>query len=795
MVGTTISHYKILEKLGEGGMGVVYKAEDTKLKRIVALKFLPMHLSASEHDKARFIQEAQAASALNHPNVCTVHDIQDRDGQIFIVMEYVDGQTLREKIRTASGLLSIQEVFLIASQIVNALADAHEKGIVHRDIKSENIMVTAKQQVKVMDFGLAKFKGALKLTRTASTVGTLAYMSPEQIQGEEADFRSDMFSFGVLLFELLTGKLPFRGEHEAAMMYSIVNEPPEPVSKYRNDVPPEFVAVIQRLLAKNPESRYARTEDLQHDLRESVHASGEITHDSGHRLPGKGSATISAPTGATGKLFRKRYVLVGVVALLLVLGYFLFPLRQTQETARIDSIAVLPFRNMSGDPNMEYLSDGITENLINALSRLQTMRVIPRSTVFHYKGKDDDAQKIGNELHVRAVLTGRVVQRGDDLNIQLELIDVQRQSQLWGDQYTQKSSQLLAVQDQMTRAVAAQLQVSGEVEKTLRKRSTENTEAYQLYLKGRYYIDKRSVVGFTKAIQYFQQALDLDPNFALAYTGLGDCYDLLGLGIYNGSPPGESLPKAKAALEKAFQLDSTLGEAYTTRAHLNHSFEWDWPRAEHDFRRAIELSPRYGSAHVFYAVYLNAMGRRTEAMEQFVIAQQMEPLSLPINTWLGIEYYYGKEYDKSLEQLRKTLDIDPTFLNGHYFIAWVYLAKNMTSDAVREMRYANEQSGGNPVMLAGLVYALAHDGQKAKAKVYLDTLLAESKKRFISPHNLAIGYLGVGDTAQFYHALGEAVDDHSFIVSVAVLRVDPFFDFARRDPRFISLWKKTGLPE
>ncbi len=780
MIGQTISHYTILEKLGEGGMGVVYKAEDTTLKRIVALKFLPRDLTGNANEKARFAHEAQAAATINHPNVCTIYRIGEHEGQQFIEMEFVDGSTLRN----LCPVRDLRQWFRYAVQVSDALREAHTKGIVHRDIKCENIMVNTAGQAKVMDFGLAKLRGQARLTRTSSTVGTVAYMSPEQIQGAEVDHRSDQFSLGIVLSEMLTGKRPFRGEHEAAMMYSIVNEEPSWAVDGPFEVPEEVVAVIRRLLAKDPDDRYSRTDELVEALQ-AIDA-------------GSGSAAVRKPSDRAVRPApkkRRRFLPVAAAALIVVLAALaLFLWNPFAGDERIDSIAVLPFRNASGDPATEYLSDGIAEHVINALSQLKVLRVIPRSTSFHYKGKDADARAVGEELRVRAVLTGRVIQQGDNLNVQVELIDVERQSQLWGEQYVRKISELLSVQEEIERSIAHELHLTGDESRVIAKRATENSDAYQLYLRGRYYWDKRSVAGFGKALQYFQQALDLDPNYALAHTGVADCYDLLGLGIYNGLAPRESLPKAKFAIDRAFQLDSSLGEAYTTRGHMNHSYEWDWERAGSDFRRAIELSPKYGTGHVFYAVYLNAIGDRAEAKKQFLLAQQLEPLSLPINTWLGMEYYYSKEYDKSIEQIKKSIDIDGSFANAHLMLGWPYLAKGMTGEAVTEFRITRDLAGDNPVAVAALIYALGRDGRSAEARSLMDTLLVKSGQRYISPHNLAIAYLGVGDTAKFYRELERTVDERAFIVSVGVLRVDPFFDFAHADPRFGAIFAKTGLP-
>jgi TolB-like protein/Flp pilus assembly protein TadD/predicted Ser/Thr protein kinase len=780
VIGQTISHYRILGKLGEGGMGVVYKAEDTMLRRIVALKFLPRNLTGNAVEQARFAQEAQAAATINHPNVCTIYRIGEHDGQQFIEMEYVDGSTLKHLCPVPDPRAWLR----YAVQIADALREAHDRGIIHRDIKSDNIMVNAAGQVKVMDFGLAKLRGESRLTRTSSTVGTVAYMSPEQIQGAEVDHRSDQFSLGIVLFEMLTGKRPFRGEHEAAMMYSIVNEEPSLSAGGTAGVPDGVLGVIRRLLAKDPNDRYARTGDLVEELKGIDQGSGST----GVRKPSDRTSTLPGKK-------RPAFLPVAAAAAILaisVIAYFLW--NPFGGNDRIDSIAVLPFQNAGGDPATEYLSDGIAEHVINALSQLKMLRVIPRSTAFHYKGKDSDARAVGEELKVRAVLTGRVIQQGDNLNVQVELIDVGRQSQLWGQQYIRKISDLLSVQEEIERSIATELHLTGDESRVIAKRATENSDAYQLYLRGRYYWDKRSVAGFGKALQYFQQALDLDPNYALAYTGVADCYDLLGLGIYNGLPPGESFPKAKFAIDKAFRLDSSLGEAYTTRGHMNHSYEWDWERAGRDFRRAIELSPKYGTGHVFYAVYLNAMGNRDEAKQHFLAAQQLEPLSLPINTWLGMEYYYSREFDKSIEQIKKSIDIDANFANAHLMLGWPYLAKGLTGEAVREFGVARDLAGDNPVAVAALIYALGRDGRRDEARSLMDTLLAAAKARYVSPHNLAIAYLGVGDTAKFYQELDRTVDERAFIVSVGVLRVDPFFDFARNDPRFRATFAKTDLP-
>src|ERR1051326_5438721 len=509
MIGQTISQYKILEKLGEGGMGVVYKAHDSKLDRLVALKFLPHHLVTNEAEKARFLQEARAASALNHPNVCTIFDIKEEGDLQFIVMEFVDGTTIKEKV----PIQKLQDALSYALQIGDALHEAHGKGIVHRDIKSENIMVNPKNQVKVMDFGLAKLKGSLKLTKTSSTVGTLAYMAPEQIQGGEADPRSDIFSFGVLLFEMLTGKLPFRGEHEAAVMYSIVNEEPQPIDKFNIRIPSGLKQVLSRTLEKEPDSRYQSMQDVVQDLL----------------LIQKGAAVSPAPernerkSPGVSKLLRPAILIpVLLVAGALVAGALFLGRGDTA----IDSIAVLPFENAGGNKDLEYMSDGITESLINSLSEVSSLRVLPRSTVFQFKGQQTQAQKIGKDLGVKAILTGRIVSRDENLNIQVELVDVQKQAQIWGEQYSRPMTGFLAIQQEIAGTISEKLRLklSGAEKEKLLKQYTANNDAYQLYLKGNYFIQKATPEGLARGYDLLKQAIKLDPNYALPHVGIAYYY-------------------------------------------------------------------------------------------------------------------------------------------------------------------------------------------------------------------------------------------------------------------------------
>ncbi len=708
MIGTTISHYRILEKLGEGGMGVVYKAQDTKLDRIVALKFLPHHLTSSEAEQSRLLQEAKAAAALNHPNVCSVIDIQEADGpayagapagkQQFIVMEYVDGVTLREKVvrRSESTLpLQMNEAISYAIQIGEALQAAHTKGIIHRDIKSENIMVTSDARIKVMDFGLAKLKGSLKLTRTLSTSGTLAYMAPEQIQGGAVDARSDIFSFGVVLFEMLTGRLPFRGEHETAMMYSILNEEPETIGKYIPDAPSELLHIVNRALEKDQEDRYQSVHDMVIDLRrskkESSRPSRQVSH---HQASGAGAPSPLV----SGKRWRtNRFVVrVGIPLTVIVIGAAWLIIQQSAR-APFDSIAVLPLANTAADPNIEYLSDGITEQIINTLTRIPGLRVVPRSSVFYYKGKDKSPLDIGRELDVRAVLLGRIIKRGDTLNIQTDLLDVQQESQLWGEQYVRKLTDVAGVQAEIARGISKKLQLrwSDDEGGELSRRSTENDIAYQSYLKGRYYWNKRSDDGMQKSIQHFEQAIENDPAFALAYVGLADAY--ITLGDWGIVKPRESYPKAKEAATRALQINNSLGEAHTALAYVSYVFDWDFALADKQFKQAIALNPNYATSHQWYAEYLAAMGRHAEALAEIRRAQVLDPLSLIINAVGGLVYNWAGMYDNAVEECRRTLDMDQDFYPAHLYLAWIYGNQGKNDEAFSEYMKTEMLSGATPV--------------------------------------------------------------------------------------------------
>jgi TolB-like protein/Tfp pilus assembly protein PilF/predicted Ser/Thr protein kinase len=746
LIGDTISHYKILKRIGSGGMGEVYLAEDTKLNRKVALKFLPVQLASDEEFTERFTREAQAAAALNHPNIITVYEVSEYENRPFIAMEYVEGESLKDLI--AREELSIGEALDVALQISDGLAVAHQTGIVHRDIKPQNILMGKDGRVRICDFGLAKAKMDVTLTQAGSTLGTIAYMSPEQAQGKEVGRRSDIFSFGVVLYEMMAGQLPFKGEHEAAVIHSIVNDTPEPLARYKSDVPEGLQKIVSKAMEKNLKTRYQHVDELGADLR---------------RLKTELESGVTKTLETVGKA--------------------------------APSVAVLPFANLSADPEQEYFCDGMAEDIINALTQLEGLRVVARTSAFAFKGKHEDIREIGRKLSVGTLLEGSVRKAGGRVRITAQLINVADGYHLWSERFDRDLSDVFAIQDEISLAIVDKLKVKllGDEKKKMLKRYTQDLEAYDLYLKGRYHWNRRTQEALRKAMGHFEQVVQKDPGYALAYAGLADCYSMLAQ--VRALTPKEAFPKAKALASKALELDEALSEAHTSLAFVLSCFDWDWAGAEREFRRAIELNPNYATAHQWFAVGLLVNLRRTsEAIQEIQKALELDPLSLIINTAAGNVYLYAGREDKALEQAEKVLDMDSTFGFAHLILTEVNERRRKYDESVEEGLKGYSFAGFlSQHEVTSLRETYASSGRIGFLRRWLEIMQSKAKQGEVLNYGIASVYARLDETEKAIHYLEKAYEERDYDLNN--LLVDDVFDKMRSDPQFIEIMKKMGFPE
>ena len=786
--GTRLGPYEIVAPLGAGGMGEVYRARDFRLERDVAIKVLPGHLSDDPQALARFEREAKAVAALSHPNILAIYDLGSDGGSTYAVTELLEGETLRSLL--GRGALPWRKAVEIGSSVADGLSAAHSKGIVHRDLKPENIFLTVDGRAKVLDFGLARQKptsspedetDAPTQTEPGVVMGTVGYMSPEQIRGRIADAPSDIFSLGCVLYEMIAGRRAFARETGVQTMTAILEQHPPSLTESGREIPLELDRIVARCLEKSSGERTQSARDLSVALRD----------------------LLSAPVGSSLTVARPRARLkVGVpitaaAVLLAAVGVYWLG----RPGHRPESIAILPFANAGGNPEMDYLGDGITESLINSISKVSGLAVMSRNAVFRYKGRDTDAQAAGRALNVQAVLTGRVLQVGNGLSISTELIDVRSNRHLWGEQYNRRLADILAIQDEISTEIADKLRsrLTGEEKKQLTKRYTQNTEAYQLYLRGRYHWNKKTAAGFNKGIEYFQQATEADPTYAPAYAGLAALYNNLANYNFALLPPREAWAKAKAAADRALRIDDTLAAAHASLALVAYQWEWDWSAAEMEFKRALELDPGSSSTYEpnpsstnhWYAHYLMTMGRAQESFTAGRRALELDPVDLGNNAHQGWYYLFNHEYARAIEPLQKAIEMDPNFPVGRWYLGMAYEQLGAFPEAIAQFDNCVRITAGRPSMVALLGHAYAAAGRRNEAEATLQQLSELSKQQYVPPYPLAVIHAALGEKEEAFAWLERAYDARDSWMDY--LAVDPRLDGLHTDPRFADLLRRLKL--
>ena len=798
MLGQLLLHYRVVEKIGEGGQGTVYKVIDTSLDRPAVIKVLPPDLTDSASNLVRFEREAKLASSLDHPNICTIFGLHKVGDIQFIAMQYVEGRNVRDIVDGKP--LDLRSALSIAIQVTDALAAAHSRGIVHRDIKARNVMVTRAGTVKVLDFGLAKLienphatSSDPQLTEVGVPYGTSTYAAPEQAQGLKADHRADIFSTGVLLYEMLAGTWPFRGKTALDVRYAVVYHKPKPIVEARGEDSAalrRIQEILDKALAKTPADRYQKIEDMRGDLQDLLREI-EVDASVGRTLTDAPSRFLPPPPRT--RFWTTPRLITAAVALLAIVALSLIAFRSNRpvdaEPATINSLAVLPFTN--SDPNTEYLSDGITESLIDTLSRVPNLKVKSSSTVFHYKGRETDLKKIGRELGVHALLSGTVSQTGDDLSVSVELIDVRDDSHIWGERYGRKVSEVVALPQQISRDVSQRLRSRTENmdHAQLTRNYSPDSEAYRLYLQGRYNWNKRTVEGLQSGIEYFGKAIQRDQDYALAYAGLADCYLLLN--VYNVTSADESYPKAEAASRKALSINESLAEAHTALGFVTYRYHLKWAEAEEHFKKAIALNPNYATGHQWYASYLAASGRLSEAVVEAKTAHELEPFSLTIYSDYIRSLYYAGRLDEARKESLKLSEMDPSFARSHYELGLVLEEEGKLEEAINEFRLALKQVPDNVAALTALGHAQARIGRRAEAEKVIARLQELSKRQYVSPFQSAVVYAGMDERKLALDWLDKSRDER--FNWLPFIKVDPVFKNLREETRFVDLEKGLGL--
>ena len=839
---STLSHYRIISKIGAGGMGEVYVAQDTKLDRLVALKILPPEFAADADRMRRFVLEAKTASALNHPNIITIYEIGEIDGTNFIAAEYIDGKTLNQ-----CDSLSLLSALDVASQIASALQAAHNAGIVHRDIKPDNVMVRPDGLVKVLDFGVAKLSEVAAIgstprttdpealtvplanTSTGMIIGTATYMSPEQARGKAIDGRSDIFSFGVVLYELLSGVRPFTGENAMDVLGSIVADEPKPLRELRPSLPVDLEQMVQKSLQKDREKRYqtagevfsalkALLRRIEFEKAEATPANDEARtvmlapgkQDDGRDTAENSLAKNSAPTNLATNMqppiqnaaivkagisvTSLRRKILGVVAILFVLvaiavmaWFFL----KNPSHDQIQSIAVMPFVNASGNSEVEYLSDGLTDSLIFRFSQLPNVKVSPTSSVMRFKGTAKDVADIARELNVDAVLSGRLMQVGDNLSISVQLVDARTQKLVWAEQYDRKLADLLATQREIATTLTEKMQLKlGGDERGIAKKYTSSNDAYQLYLKGRYHWARRTKEDMDKAIDNYKKAIELDSNFALAYAAMAEAYNSLGKNP--DLAPKDCIPLAKQAASRALEIDPLLPEAHSALGDSLSIYDWNWSESEREFKRSFELDPNIAYTHVAYGIaYLTAVGKAGEVVTELEQAVKLEPLSLINNAVLASAYIYDRKYDKALVQARNTYDLDPNFPLARHWLGFALVANGKYEEALSVVQQVKPDAPFGWMSVVVGAHAYAKQGKKAEAEQQITLLRELAKTRYVRPYYLASIYAALGDKDKAFAELERSFAEKDCYLGR--ISVDPFMDPLREDPRFKSLLKRINL--